>query len=138
MDSKLLVPLSPIARASPSDLVQFGVLGVVGLVLVYLVAGEIHRLWVRLPIDGPTGLPVVGNLLQVYPDPPEQLRRWGHRYGGVYQITFGTMPIVVFTSMRAARDVFVGQGGALLDRPRFYTFHRVLSSLASTIGTTPW
>lgn len=50
----------------------------------------------------------------------------------------GTMPVVVFSSMQAARDVFIGQGGGLIDKPRFYTFHSVLSSIASSIGTTPW
>lgn len=50
----------------------------------------------------------------------------------------GTMPVVIFDSMQAARDVFIGQGHSLIDKPIFYTFHSVLSSVASSIGTTPW
>lgn len=139
MDSELHslnLPLN--LRAPPWDLVQS--LGVTLVVLfgTYLLVSEVNRVRARLPIKGPTGLPIVGNLHQVYPDPAEQLRKWGEKYGGVYQIMFGNMPIVVFTSMQAAKDVFVGQGGALIDRPRFYTFHSQLSRLASTIGTTPW
>jgi 3-hydroxyphenylacetate 6-hydroxylase len=139
MDSKFHVLQVPaVIRASPSDLIRTIAIALPLLLGIYLVVSEINRRRARLPIKGPTGLPIVGNLLQVYPDPPEQLRKWGEEYGGVYQIMLGNMPIVVFTTMQAAKDVFVGQGGALVDRPRFYTFHSVLSSVASTIGTTPW
>lgn len=107
--------------------------------LLYLLITEALRYRARLPhIDGPRGLPIVGNLHQLSPDPSEQLRRWGEKYGGIYQIMMGNMPVVVFTSMQAAKEVFIGQGGALVDRPRFYTFHGVLTTVASTIGTTPW
>ena len=113
------------------------------LILIALVAyalvSEVRRLKARIPgINGPTGLPVVGNLHQLGPDPAEQLRQWGKKYGGVFQITMGNAPVVVFKSMQAAKDVFIGQGGSLVDRPRFYTFHSVVSSVASSIGTTPW
>lgn len=50
----------------------------------------------------------------------------------------GNRPVVVFDSMRAARDVFIGLGGSLIDKPKLYTFHSVLSSVASSIGTTSW
>ncbi|TKA34704.1 hypothetical protein B0A54_13304 [Friedmanniomyces endolithicus] len=107
--------------------------------LAYAVATEIYRYKVRLPtLPGPPGFPIVGNLYQLAPDPAETLHQWGKRYGGVYQISLGTRPVVVFDSMQAARDVFVGQGHALIDKPRLYTFHSVLSSVASSIGTTAW
>ena len=105
----------------------------------YVVITEIYRSKIRLPrIPGPTGLPIVGNYTQLDPDPAQTLHEWGKRYGGVYQIMLGTMPVVVFDSMQAARDVFIGQGGSLIDKPKLYTFHSVLSSIASSIGTTPW
>ena len=111
----------------------------VGLVLIGLVISEISRLWARLPnIPGPTGLPVVGNLLQLNPDPSERFRQWSKKYGAVYQVTLGNMPVVVFNSMHSVKDVFIGQGGALVDRPRFYTYHGKLSSKAASIGNTPW
>lgn len=107
--------------------------------IFYLIITEIGRAKARLPgISGPRGWPVTGNYLQLGEDPPEKLRQWGKTYGDVYQIMMGNMPVIVFTSMQAAKDVFVGQGGSLVDRPRFYTFHGVLSSVASTIGTTVW
>ena len=110
-----------------------------GCVLFYFLLSEVLRIKARLPnIDGPTGLPIVGNLLQLGPDPSERLRQWGDKYGGIYQIMMGNRPVIVFTSMQAAKDVFIGQGGALVDRPRFHTFHGVLSTVASTIGTTAY
>ncbi len=105
----------------------------------YVLITEAYRSKVRIPnIPGPTGLPIVGNYYQLNPDPAETLHQWSKQYGGVYQIVLGTMPVVVFSSMQAARDVFIGQGGSLIDKPIFYTFHSVLSSVASSIGTTPW
>jgi 3-hydroxyphenylacetate 6-hydroxylase len=107
--------------------------------LVYFIATEIYRLNIRLrTLPGPTGLPIVGNFYQLNPDPAETLHQWGKRYGGVYQIMLGVRPVVVFNSMQAARDVFVGQGHSLIDKPKLHTFHSVLSSLASSIGTTAW
>lgn len=118
---------------------QTSMFGLAALILAFLVISEALRLRHRLPaIKGPLGYPIFGNLLQLSPDPPERLRQWGQKYGGVYQIMMGNRPVVVFTSMQAARDVFVGQGGSLVDRPTNYTFHGVMSSVASTIGTTPW
>ncbi|KAK5170321.1 uncharacterized protein LTR77_004908 [Saxophila tyrrhenica] len=107
--------------------------------IAYVILTEAYRSKVRLPnIPGPTGLPIVGNFYQLNPDPAETLHQWSKKYGGVYQIMLGTMPVVVFSSMQAAREVFIGQGGSLIDKPKFYTFHSVLSSVASSIGTTPW
>lgn len=108
-------------------------------IVAYVIGTEIYRAKVRLPnIPGPPGLPVVGNLNQLGPDPGETLHQWGKKYGGVFQISLGTRPVVVFNSMQAARDVFIGQGAALQDKPKFYTFHQMLSSVASSIGTTSW
>ncbi|KAH8812106.1 cytochrome P450 [Xylogone sp. PMI_703] len=140
MDAKVnCVFLPGVLDIQSVDIVRLLLLVLPTTILLHLITNEIRRYKARLPdIDGPSGLPVIGNLHQLGPDPAERLRQWGLKYGGVYQIMMGNMPVVVFSSMRAARDVFIGQGGALVDRPRFYTFHGVLSSVASTIGTTPW
>lgn len=109
------------------------------LLCVALLLHEYQRFSRRLPgISGPPGLPLFGNLRQLRPDPSETCRQWALRYGGIYQISMGNVPVVVFNSMQAAKDVFGTQGSALVDRPRFYTFHGVLSSRAASIGMTPW
>lgn len=107
--------------------------------IVYILVTELFRYKSRVSdIPGPIGLPIVGNYSQLAPDPAESLRRWGKEYGSVYQIMMGNMPVVIVGSMQAARDIFIGQGHATLDRPKFYTFHQVLSSAGSSIGTNSW
>jgi 3-hydroxyphenylacetate 6-hydroxylase len=138
--TKLHIINSPLLQnVTPSSLLVL----TIGFILIsavgYVVITEVYRSKIRLPrIPGPTGLPIVGNLYQLNPDPAETLHQWGKIYGGCYQIMLGTTPVVVFDSMQAARDVFIGQGHSLIDKPVFYTFHSVLSSVASSIGTTPW
>ena len=113
----------------------------VGVTIVYFLVNEVVRARARVPgIPGPRGLPVVGNLhqLKFTWDPAEKLRKWGKEYGSVYQVMIGNEPVVVFSSMAAAKDVFIGQGGALVDRPQFYTFHKVLSTTTASFGTLPW
>lgn len=108
-------------------------------IIAYLLVTELSRYKARIPnIAGPTGLPILGNYHQLAPDPAENLRKWSHRYGPVYQIMMGNMPVIIVNSMQAARDIFIGQGHSTVDRPRFYTFHSVLSSVASSIGTNGW
>ncbi len=132
------------AVEASQDLDFINVLGLILTVsaligLSYVVVTEAYRSSVRIPhIPGPAGIPIFGNLYQLNPDPAERLHQWSKKYGGVFQIMLGTTPVVVFSSMQAARDVFIGQGGSLIDKPVFYTFHSVLSSVASSIGTTPW
>ncbi len=113
----------------------------IGATIVYFLANEVVRARARVSgISGPRGLPVFGNLhqLKIAWDPAEKLREWGKEYGSVYQIMIGNEPVVVFNSMDAAKDVFIGQGGALVDRPQFYTFHKVLSTTTASFGTLPW
>ncbi|KAK3717675.1 hypothetical protein LTR37_005742 [Vermiconidia calcicola] len=138
--NKLHLTSNPLLRdITPSSLILTTLAFALLIVLSYVVLTELYRSKLRIPnIPGPTGLPIVGNLYQLNPDPAETLHQWTKQYGGVYQILLGTMPVVVFGSMQAARDVFIGQGSSLLDKPKLYTFHSVLSSVASSIGTTSW
>ena len=135
--NKLHLTSNPLLRdVTPSSLILTTLAFALLIVLAYVVLTELYRSKLRIPnIPGPTGLPIVGNLYQLNPDPAETLHRWTKQYGGVYQIMLGTMPVVVFGSMQAARDVFIGQGSSLLDKPKLYTFHSVLSSVSSSIGT---
>lgn len=134
-----LFDVSTILRIPPLEGLRLLLLGSGAFFVFYFIITEVGRAKARIPgISGPRGWPVTGNYLQLGNDPPEKLRQWGKTYGDVYQIMMGNMPVVVFTSMQAAKDVFVGQAGSLVDRPKFYTFHGVLSSVASTIGTTVW
>jgi phenylacetate 2-hydroxylase len=46
---------------------------------------------------------------------------------------------VVFNSFEACRDILVKHHNAVIDRPKLYTFHGVISSTQGfTIGSSPW
>ncbi|OAL27057.1 hypothetical protein AYO20_09865 [Fonsecaea nubica] len=109
--------------------------------LLYLVINELIRYSVRLPgIPGPVGLPLVGNLWSIRKNAAEQYRIWSKRYGAVYQVSLGNVPIIVVNSAESGRGLFGQHTSALSSRPEFYTFHKekVLTGAATTVGTTPY
>ena len=108
--------------------------------IAYLIVSEIQRYSVRVPgFRSPPGLPVVGNIHQIRVNAAEQYRKWSHKYGAVYQIMLGNVPVIVVNSAAAAKVIFGQHSQALASRPEFYTFHKVVSSTAgTTIGTSPF
>ncbi len=94
--------------------------------LLYIVINEFVRYSARLPgISGPTGLPLVGNLWAVRKNAAEQYRIWSKKYGAVYQVSLGNVPIIVVNSAEAAKGLFAQHSSTLSSRPEFYTFHKV-------------
>lgn len=92
----------------------------------------------RLTLAGPKGYPYVGNLFQLGPDHALTYEQWAKKYGPVYQVRLGTLPVVVVNTVEAAKKLLVDQGQLYLDRPVFYTFKNVSSTAGFTIGTSPW
>lgn len=109
-------------------------------ILLYLILAELQRARVRIPgFNGPTGLPMIGNIHQIRVNAAEQYRLWSKKYGAVYQIMLGNVPVIVVNSAKSAREIFGSNSQALASRPEFYTFHKVVSSTAgTTIGTSPF
>jgi 3-hydroxyphenylacetate 6-hydroxylase len=94
--------------------------------LLYVVFNEFTRASVRVKgIHGPSGLPLIGNLAQIRKNAAEQYRLWSKKYGSVYQIQLGNVPIVVINSAASAKSIFGQNAQALSSRPEFYTFHKV-------------
>ncbi|KAJ5179039.1 hypothetical protein N7492_002249 [Penicillium capsulatum] len=115
----------------------------VALLLVpflYVILNEFIRASARVPgLKGPTGLPLIGNLAQIRFNAAEQYRVWSRKYGAVYQVQLGNIPIVVVNSAAAAKVLFGQNAQALSSRPEFYTFHKIVSNTAgTTIGTSPY
>ncbi|EFQ34699.1 cytochrome P450 [Colletotrichum graminicola] len=108
--------------------------------IIYIVANEFIRANARIAkLDGPRGMPLIGNLWDIRFNAAEQYRRWAQEFGGVYQIQLGNVPIVVVNTSAAAKVLFGRHAQALSSRPEFYTFHKVLSDTAgTTIGTSPY
>ena len=95
-------------------------------ILVYLLFNEILRYQARLAgFEGPTGYPLIGNLWDIRTNAAEQYRQWSRKYGSVYQIQLGNIPVVVVNSAVAARTIFGQNAQALSSRPELYTFHKV-------------
>lgn len=113
-------------------------LGIATLILpfLYVIINEFVRSSARVKgMKGPTGLPLIGNLAQIRTNAAEQYRIWSRKFGPVYQIQLGNIPVVVVNSAAAAKDLFGHNAQALSSRPEFYTFHKVSgeSSCPSTL-----
>ncbi|KAF4339113.1 3-hydroxyphenylacetate 6-hydroxylase [Fusarium beomiforme] len=108
--------------------------------LIYILINELVRHNARISnLKGPSGLPLIGNIWDIHINAAEKYRSWAKKYGPVYQIQLGNIPIVVVNSAAAARTIFGANAQALSSRPEFYTFHKVLSDTAgTTIGTSPY
>ncbi len=108
--------------------------------LLYVLITELQRQKVRIAgFNGPLGLPMIGNIHQIKVNAAEQYRVWSKKYGSVYQIMLGNVPVIVVNSSKAAREIFGANSQALSSRPEFYTFHKVVSSTSgTTIGTSPF
>ncbi|KAK4084668.1 hypothetical protein Purlil1_10253 [Purpureocillium lilacinum] len=108
--------------------------------LLYVLVNEFVRYNARIHgMKGPSGLPLIGNLWDIRVNAAEKYREWARRFGDVYQIQLGNIPVVVINSASAARTIFGQNAQAMSSRPEFYTFHKVLSDTAgTTIGTSPY
>jgi len=96
------------------------------LPLLYVILNELVRSSARIKgMKGPTGLPLIGNLAQIRTNAAEQYRIWSRKFGSVYQIQLGNIPVVVVNSAAAAKVLFGQNAQALSSRPEFYTFHKV-------------
>lgn len=102
-------------------------LAILALSVVAFSTYELVRWWARVPgFCGPPGKPIVGNLWQIRRhDAPEQYRHWSKKYGPVYQIQLGNIPVLVVNSAAAAKAIFNQHSHATSSRPEFYTFHKV-------------
>ncbi|KAG9558729.1 phenylacetate 2-hydroxylase, partial [Aureobasidium melanogenum] len=88
----------------------------------------------------PGALPVFGHLLKLGEDHASSCEKWWRQYNQpVFQIKLGNTRAVVFNSFDACRDILVKHHNAVIDRPKLYTFHGVISSTQGfTIGSSPW
>jgi 3-hydroxyphenylacetate 6-hydroxylase len=94
-------------------------------IFLYAFFTEVGRYNARLAgFKGPAGLPIIGNIWQIRTNAAEQYRQWAKKFGAVYQIQLGNIPVVVVNSAAAARTIFGQNAQALSSRPEFYTFHK--------------
>ncbi|KAJ5935863.1 hypothetical protein N7454_005161 [Penicillium verhagenii] len=117
-------------------------LGITAFLLpfLYIILNEFIRSSARVKgMKGPRGLPLIGNLAQIRVNAAEQYRIWSKKFGAVYQIQLGNIPVVVVNSAASAKVLFGQNAQALSSRPEFHTFHKIVSNTAgTTIGTSPY
>ena len=102
------------------------VIAFVAVPILYVLANEVIRRQARVQgLDGPKGLPLIGNLWQIRKNAAEKYRQWARTHGAVYQIQLGNIPVVVVNSAASAKVLFGQNAQALSSRPEFYTFHKV-------------
>ncbi|CAN6667543.1 hypothetical protein TRVA0_039S01024 [Trichomonascus vanleenenianus] len=108
--------------------------------LAYFLINEVVRRQARIKgFSGPTNWPIIGNLWAFRFNAAETYRKWSEKYGPVYQIQLGNIPVIVVNTAEYASKVFITNSHATISRPTFYTFHKVVSTTAgTTIGTTPY
>ncbi|KAL4819549.1 cytochrome P450 [Aspergillus spinulosporus] len=88
----------------------------------------------------PGAVPIFGHLLKLGEDHATVCEKWWRHYGhSVFQIRLGNTRAVVVNSFDDCRKMLLSHQNALIDRPKLYTFHGIISSTQGyTIGSSPW
>lgn len=101
--------------------------------ILYIILNEFIRSSARVKgMGGPRGYPLIGNLYQIRVNAAEQYRIWSKKFGAVYQIQLGNVPVVVVNNAASAKVLFGQNAQALSSRPEFYTFHKVCQESQSS------
>ncbi|KAJ5192001.1 uncharacterized protein N7498_010986 [Penicillium cinerascens] len=129
-----LVPLSIIPRSYVLALIPL----VIYLLYKWTLVTDIPHIK-GLP-EIPGAVPIFGHLLKLGDDHATVCERWWREYGhSVFQIKLGNTRAVVVNSFDDCRKMLLGHQSAVIDRPKLYTFHGVVSSTQGfTIGSSPW
>ena len=97
-------------------------------------------LYVKGIFEIPGAVPFFGHLLKLGEDQATVCAKWWRQYQHfVFQIRLGNTRAVVFNSFDDIRRILIGHQSAVIDPPKLYTFHGVISSTQCfTIGSSPW
>ncbi|KAF3392998.1 3-hydroxyphenylacetate 6-hydroxylase [Talaromyces pinophilus] len=122
--------------------IQLAFFAPAALLVLYLFYNELVRFRLRVPgLPGPRGFPLVGSLPSLSGKiTSDELRKWGGRYGDVFQIQLGNSPVVIVNTTAAAEALFIRQREATNSRPIFYVLHKKVqqNGPVTSIGTSPW
>ncbi|KAK1438679.1 hypothetical protein QVD17_04489 [Tagetes erecta] len=84
------------------------------LILIFLILSSISLIFFFQALDlyrkrrlppGPTGLPIIGNILDLGPKPHESLAKLSKKHGPLMTIRLGSITTVVASTPEAARDI---------------------------------
>ena len=94
--------------------------------------GKISRFVQQIP--GPLPIPILGNLIQIGISCfrgntiVETMKKWQKKYGNVYTMWIGPMPIVNICDYETAQEAMVKKGANFADRPNFFLAHLIRGS----------
>lgn len=118
---------------------------VVAIVLLLLIWLYLQAFSIDVPQivgipEAPGAVPFYGHLKVLGRDHASQFMRWAdEKNWPVFQARMGNRRVVVLNTFEAAEEWIVKNAFATVDRPLFYTFHKIVSSTQGmTIGTSPW
>ncbi|KAK8135466.1 hypothetical protein PG984_003406 [Apiospora sp. TS-2023a] len=150
MEFKLMDKMTPLAygmgQVAPPTLhtnitpLILTIIAIVLPVLLYYVCYATDIPHIKGLPEIPGAVPVFGHLLKLGEDHATTCERWWRQYGhSVFQVKLGNTRAVVVNSFDDCKKMLLGNQNALIDRPKLYTFHGVISSTQGfTIGSSPW
>ncbi|EMD61489.1 hypothetical protein GGP41_004096 [Bipolaris sorokiniana] len=135
-----LPDLLPHVRAIASDHVVSISVVAVTLFVVYKLLTHTDIPYIQGIPEIPGAFPVTGHLTQLGDDHATVCEKWWRQYGfSVFQIRLGNTRAVVVNSFEDCKKILVSNPQGLIDRPKLYTFHGLISSTQGfTIGSSPW
>ncbi|KAL1858808.1 hypothetical protein Daus18300_009806 [Diaporthe australafricana] len=137
MDSFRAMPI-------PGSLDVVPILVAVGVILltvfIYQIAFATDVPHIKGLPEIPGAVPIFGHLLKLGEDHATVCEKWWRQYNhSVFQIKLGNTRAVVVNSFEDCKKMLLGNQNALIDRPKLYTFHGLISSTQGfTIGSSPW
>ncbi|XP_072260254.1 cytochrome P450 1A1-like isoform X2 [Pyxicephalus adspersus] len=87
-----------------------------------------------LALPGPWSLPIIGNFFQLGDQAHISLTEMRRKFGDVFLIKLGMMPIVVVSGSDTVRKVLGKQGEQFADRPKFYSFSLLANGQSMTFS----
>ena len=92
------------------------------LLVTYLWRRRQEKVDVGNSIPGPWSLPFLGDLHYLGSRPHEGMERLRRRYGDVFRLQIGSLPIVVMSGLDTVKRALVDQAETFAGRPQLFTF----------------
>ncbi|XP_039261516.2 cytochrome P450 1A1-like [Styela clava] len=90
----------------------------------------------KLP-PGPRGLPIIGNILQLGPNPHLTMTEFAKKYGSVYRLKLGSRMVIVVNGKDAIKQALVKQSGDFISRPEMHSTKYICDGHSVAFASMP-